>query len=174
MAFLPQKFRGAQERARGFFPPNHIAPLVIELRQVTIGLNNVFIMLAKQGFRCRPHDQPLRQRSLSSDCNNGTFRRKALHMILFFLQKAFRDKHRHIDVFVSKLFESFIKIMLDVFPDCVAVRTDHHTSLHARIIGQFRFFHHIGIPLGKIHIHGCNLFYHFFIVLFLLLCCHIL
>ena len=57
MAFLPKKFRRAQQNARAHFPPHHIRPLVEQHRQVAIGFDPFRHRLADHRFRGRAHDQ---------------------------------------------------------------------------------------------------------------------
>ena len=80
-------------------------------------------------------------------------------MVFLLLEKAFRDKHRHVYILHANRFKSAVQFLLDVLPDRVAGRFDHHTALYAGIVDEFRFLHHIGIPLGEVHIHGCDCFY---------------
>ena len=85
-------------------------------------------------------------------------------MVLLLVEKALRDEHRHVDVLVSGLLEVAVEKALDVFPDRVAVRADDHTALDARIADQFGFFTDVRIPLGKIDIHGSDIFHHLFLL----------
>ena len=47
VAFLPEEFAGTQERTGGFFPTNDAAPLVVQLWQVTVGFDDVFVVVAE-------------------------------------------------------------------------------------------------------------------------------
>ena len=46
--------------------------------------------------------------------------------------------------------------VMDIFPDCITCRFKNHAALDTGISHQFCFFYNICIPLGKVHIHGCN------------------
>ena len=85
-------------------------------------------------------------------------------MILLLLKKAFRNKYRHIYVLHACFFKSAVQLLLDILPNRIARRLDYHTALYACIIAEFCFLYHIRIPLGEIHVHGCDGFYHFFVV----------
>ena len=74
-------------------------------------------------------------------------------MILFLLEKTLRNKHRHVYIFHANLFKSSVQFLLDILPDRITGRFDDHTALYAGIVDEFRFLHHIGIPLGEVHIH---------------------
>ena len=45
------------------------------------------------------------------------------------------------------------KYLLNILPDCIAVRPIYHTSLNACITYKIGFYAHIGIPLRKIFLH---------------------
>ena len=131
VSLLPEEFGGAQKRTGGFFPPDHIDPLVIELGKVSVGMNDVLEVLAEQRFGGGTHAQPFRQLVLSAHCDPGALRRKALHMILLLLQKTFGNEHGHIDILVSQSLEPGVQVPLNVFPNGISVGTDDHTALHA-------------------------------------------
>ena len=54
-------------------------------------------------------------------------------------------------------------IMLDILPDCISCRFDHHTPFYTCVINQLRFLYHIRVPLCKIIFHGSDRFYEFFV-----------
>ena len=87
-------------------------------------------MLAKQRFRGRAYTQALRQLLLSAVRHPGHLRRKALDMVLFLLEQALGDKHRHLHVLMPQLFKARVKDMLNIFPDRAAVRAYNHASAH--------------------------------------------
>ena len=161
VSLLPEKLSGTKERPRFLFPAHHGAPLVIHLRQVAVGVNIILIKIAEKRLRCGPHTQTLLQLRQAAVRHPGHFRSKALHVILLFLKKAFRNKHGHIDIFHARFLEPFVQLLLNQLPDRVAVGFDRHTALHARILDQLRLLHHVGVPLGEILIHGCDRFYQF-------------
>ena len=163
VAFLPVELHRTQERARGFLPADDGAPLVVKLRQVAPGLDHLGVMVAEQRFGGRTDAHPLLQLFVPSHGYPGDLGGKALHVVFFFIQQAFRYKHWHRDVLVSKLLELCVKDMLNILPDGPAVRLNDHAAAHAGVIHQFRFFYNIGIPFGEILLHGSNRLYHFFL-----------
>ncbi len=163
VTLLPEKFRGAQERTRGLFPSHHAAPLVVELGQVAVGVDDLFVVLTEQGLGGRTHSQTLGELFLTADRHPRTLRRKALHMILFALQKALGNKHGHIDVFVTGLLEASVHVRLHQLPNRVAVGTDNHAALDARIISQLRLFDNVGVPFCKILVAARDSLDHLFI-----------
>ena len=50
VSLLPQEFPGAQERTGGLFPADNADPLVVQLREIPVAVNNIFIVVAEQGF----------------------------------------------------------------------------------------------------------------------------
>ena len=154
VAFLPEKFPGAQEGSCGLLPAHDGAPLIVVLRQIPVGMDLIGIEITEQRLRSRTHAHALLQRLQSSVRHPCHLRRKSLHMVFLLLKQALRDKHGQIYVLHPGFLKSPVQLLLDIFPDGIACRLDDHTALYTRIIDQFRFLHHICIPLGKVHIHG--------------------
>ena len=168
VTFLPKELGGAQEGTGGLLPADNVAPLVVELGQVAVGLNNVLIVLAEEGLGGGADDETLGQIGLAADGDDGALGCKTLDVILFLFQQALGDEHGHVDVLVTKLLEAGVEILLDVFPDGIAVGTDDHAALNAGIVHQLSLFDHVGIPLAEILLHRGDLFNKFLIV------CHFL
>lgn len=55
VAFLPQELGGAQERTRRFLPAHNGAPLVVELRQVAVRVDDLLVMLAEENLTRRAY-----------------------------------------------------------------------------------------------------------------------
>ena len=168
VTFLPQEFSGTQERTRGLFPAHHANPLVIQLRQIPVAVYDVGIVLTEQCFRSRTHTEPFFQLFASAVGDPCHFRCKAFYVILFLFEQAFRNKHRHADIFMSGFLKHAVQNMLHILPDGVTIRTNDHTALDAGVFDKLCFFYNIGIPLCEILIHGGD-FSHLFFVAF----CHI-
>ena len=153
VTLLPEELGGAEERTGGLFPTNNVAPLVVELRQVAVGLNDILVVLAEKSLGGRTDDKSFGELVLSADGYDRALGSKARNVIGFLLQKRLGDEHRHIYVLVTELLELGVKDALDILPDRVSVGADDHTSLNARIVNQLRFLYNVGIPLGKICFH---------------------
>lgn len=54
--------------------------------------------------------------------------------------------------------------MLNVFPDRVAVRLDDHAAFYAGVIHQLGFFNNIGVPFGKVNVHGSDVVDHLLLI----------
>ena len=123
-------------------------------------------MLAEQRLRSRTDTKPFGQLFIAAHRDPCALGSKTDDMILFLLKKAFGDQHRHIYVFMSGFFKAGIEDFLDIFPDRVTIGTEYNTATHARIFAKLGFYNNVGIPFGKIDIHGGDGFDH------LLLLCH--
>ena len=163
VAFLPQEFHGSQERTCCFFPTNNGAPLIVQFRQVSVGLDDVCVVFAEQCFGSGAYTHTFFQFFVTTVSNPGYFWSKTFYVVFFFLQQAFRDEHGHVAVFYICCFETSIQIFLDQFPDRIAVRTDYHAAFDAGVFYQFSFFYNVSIPLGKIQLHVSDGFYKFLI-----------
>ena len=156
VTFLPQKFHGTKERSRRLLPTHYGAPLVVNLRQVTVGVHDVRIEIAEERLGRRTYTHPFLQRLAAALGYPGNFRSKAFHVILFFIQEAFRDEHRKVAVLNAGFLEAAVKLFLNILPNCVSIWSNYHTSLDAGIIHKFRFLYDVRIPLGEIVLHIGN------------------
>lgn len=148
----------AQERTARLFPAQHAAPLVIHLRQVAPGVDDVVEVLAEQRLGRRADTVALLELLTAAHCDPRALRREALDVVLFLLQQGFRDQHRHIDVLCAGLLEFRIHQTLDIFPNGIAVRTVDKHALDRGIVDQLCLFADIRVPLGKIDLHIGDLF----------------
>ena len=153
MAFLPQKLPVTQEGAGSLFPTQHTAPLVVFHGQITVRLQNVGKMLTEQGLGSGADGVPLLSLVNTAVGNPGTLGSEAFHMILFLLQKAFRDQQRHVHIFYALGLKHLVHNMLNVFPNSIAVGTVNEHALNGRIVNELCLGAHIGEPLGKVHFH---------------------
>ena len=164
VALLPQEFGAAQEGAGGFFPAHDAAPLVIQLGQVAVAVDDVGIVLAEQRFAGGAHAQALLQLFLAAHGDPCHLGGEALYVVLFLLQQAFRDEHGHIDVLVAGGLEHPVEDMLDILPDGIAVGADDHAAADAAVIDQLGLFNDVGIPLCEIVLHRGDFGYHFLLI----------
>ena len=161
MSFLPQEFSGAKEGTGCLFPAHYRAPLIIYLRKISVGLDIFLVKVTEKRLGGRTYAKSFLKRFQTSVSHPGNLRSKTFYVILFFLKKRLRNKHRHVNILYPCLFKSFVKLMLDIFPESITCRLDDHAAFHAGISAQFRFFYHVGIPLGEIFLHGSDGFYKF-------------
>ena len=158
MSLLPQEFSGTKERTGCLFPTYYRTPLIIDLWQISVGLDVFLIKIAEQSLRSRTNAETLLQFIQSTMCYPRYFRCKSFYVIFFFLQKRFRNKHRHVHILHTCFFESAVQFMLDIFPNRITCRFDCHASFYTCVAAQFRFFDNVCIPLCKIVFHGSDRF----------------
>ena len=126
-------------------------------------MNVILVKITEQGLRSGAHTHPLLKGLQPSVGHPGHLRRKAFHMILLLLEQGFGNEHGKVHVLHPGLLETGIQLLLDQLPDPIPRRLDHHTPLYGSIVDQLCLLHHIRVPLGKIHVHGCDLFHHLFV-----------
>ena len=158
MSLLPQKLSRTEEGAGRLLPPQDRAPLVVHLRQIPVGMDIPGIEIRKQRLRRRPHAHALFQLLGAPMCHPGNLRREALDMILLLLEQALRNQARQVDILHSGLLEPAVQLILDVLPDRVSRRLDHHESLQLCVPGQICLLDYVRIPLGKVFLHRSDLF----------------
>lgn len=164
VALLPQKLSGAQEGTGGFLPAHHGTPLVVNPGQIPVGVDVLGVEITEQRLRGGAHAHALLQGLQAAVGHPGHLGGESLHVVLLLLQQALRDKQGHVHVLHARGLEPAVQLILDVLPDRVARGFDHHAALHAGVVAQLGLFHHIRIPLGEIHVHGCDGFHHFLVV----------
>ena len=153
MALLPQELPVAQEGAAGLFPAQDRAPLVVQLGQVPVGVDNVFIVLTEQGLRGGTDAVALLQLLAAAVGDPGALRGKALHMVLLLLEQGLGDQHGQIHVLVAGLLEPTVHLPLDVLPDGIAIGAVDEHALDGGVVDQLRLLAHVGVPLGEVHLH---------------------
>ena len=115
-------------------------------------------MVAEKRLGGRADAQALGQLLGAADRDPRALGGKALDVVLFLLQQAFRDEHRHRDVLVAAVLEHPVKLLLNILPNGIAVRTQDEQSLYAGIIDELRLGANVGEPLGKVLLHIGYLF----------------
>ena len=91
----PSCHRNSRWRRKGrevFLPPEDGAPLVVQLGQVPVGLDDVFIVLAEQGLGRGPDAVALLQGIAAAVGHPGALGGEALHMVLLLLQEGLGDE----------------------------------------------------------------------------------
>ena len=143
VAFLPEKFAGAQEHAGAHFPTHDVGPLVGQQGQIAPRLDPACHRLADYRFRSGPHDQWLFQLGLrigdqpALAVGDQAVMRDHCHFLgetvnVFGLlgKVAERDEQRKIAVFHPRRLDPRVHQVLDPFPDAVAPWPDHHAPAH--------------------------------------------
>ena len=165
VALLPQELPVTQEGAAGLLPAQHGAPLVVQLGQVPVGLDDVLIMLAEQRLAGGADAVALFQGVAAAHGHPGALRGEALHVVLLLLQEGFGDQHGQVDILVARFLKALVQLRLNILPDGVAIGAVDEHALDGGVVDQLRLFAHVGVPLGEIHLHVGDLFHFLFVIL---------
>ena len=128
-------------------------------------MDNLLVVFAEKCFRRRTNAKSLLKLFASAVCYPCNLGSKALNVVLFLLEQAFGDKHRHTNVFVSRFLEHTVKNALNILPDSIAVGSYNHTALNACVLNKLSLFADVCVPLSEILVHRGNGVNHFFIIL---------
>ena len=153
VALLPPELSGAQERAGRFFPADDGAPLVIEHRQLAVGLQNAGPVVAEHRLGGRTERKALLELFAAAHRDPRHLGREAVDQLAFLFQQAFRNQDGHRHVLMAGLFELGVHDALNVLPDGIAIRPQDGKALDGCILDQLRLAADIGVPLGKIDLH---------------------
>ena len=167
MALLPEELRRPQEQARAQLPPDDVRPLVDEQRQVTVALHPRAERLADDRLRRGANDERLlelririgdeaavRARDEAVVRDDGALLREALDVLGLFFEEALGDEQRKVRVLVAGVLEHAVERALDVLPDRVAPRLDHHAAADVGILGEVGALHDLLVPLRVIFAAG--------------------
>ena len=155
---------GAQERAGGFLPTDNAAPLVVQHRQVTVGVQHMAEMVAEHRLAGGAHRKALLQRVAAAGRDPRNLGGKAVDRLAFLLEQALGDQHGHRHILMAGRLEAGVQILLDILPDGVAIGAQHHKALDAGILYQLRLGADIGIPLGKVDLLCGDRLNHLFLI----------
>ena len=153
VALLPEEFAVAQEGTGGLFPAQHGAPLVIQHGQVPPGVDHIGPVVTEQGLRRGADAHTLVQLLAAAIGHPGALGGEALHMVLLLLEQGLGDQHGHGHVGVPRLLKAAVQICLNILPDGIAVGAEDKHSLGLGVADELRLGTHVGVPLGKVHIH---------------------
>ena len=145
MAFLPEKFGGAQKHARSQLPANDVGPLVDQHRQVAPALDPLGEEVADDGLRRRPDHVRLFQLLAAGDRHHRQLGREAFDVLGFLVQKTLRDEQRKIDVLMAGGLEAIVQLALQQLPHGVAVGLDDHAAFD-----DFRRLSHVALQKDEL------------------------
>ena len=123
MTFLPQEFCRTKERSCGFFPSYNGTPLIVQLGQISVGLDNFGIEITEQGFRSRTYTKSFFQLVHTTMCYPCNFRSKTFYVVFFLLKQTLGNKHGHVYIFHTSCLKHCIQVLLNIFPDCITIGT---------------------------------------------------
>ena len=156
MAFLPEKFRRAEEDTRPELPTDDIRPLVQEEGQVAVALNPACHDLAEEGLAGWPHDDWLFKPPPACMGDDGKLGAEPGDVLGLFAHVALRDEQRQVDVLGPGRLDPLIDLGLDALPEGVAVGTDDHGAPDGAILGELGLGQDVLVPLGEIFGLGCE------------------
>ena len=167
VAFLPPEFTAAEEGAGGLFPADDAAPLVVQHGQLTPGVEHMCPVVTEHSLGSGADGQPFFQRIGTAGGDPSHFGSEAVDQLAFLFQQAFGDEQGHGHVHVTGLLKHPVHDVDHVLPDGVAIGAHDHEALDAGVVHHLRLQADVRIPLGKVFLHGGDLF-----DLFLILFCH--
>ncbi len=149
VSFLPEEFRGSEEEAGSHFPSHDVGPLVDEDGEVAVGLDPLVVHLSDDGFGGGAYDEWFFEFGggvgldaaaggvffESGVCDEGAFHGEAFDVFGFFCEEGLGDEEGEVGVDVAGVFEAFIEVALDGFPDGVAFRADDHAAFDWGVVG---------------------------------------
>ena len=159
VSLLPPELTRAQERPRGLFPANDGAPLVVEHRQLAVGVQHIVPVVAEHGLGCGSEGKTLLQLLAAAHGHPCDLRGKAVDQLALLLQKALGDQNGHCNIDVTGLFEHAVHDVLNILPNGIAIGTQNGKALYGGILHQLRLAADVGIPLCKVDLHIGDLFH---------------
>ena len=162
VTLLPPELAAAQERTGRFLPADDGAPLVIEHRQLTVGVEHARPVVAEHRFARGAECERLLQLLAAALCDPCHLGGKAVDELAFLPEKALGDQNGHRHILMAGLFEFAVHDLLDVFPDRIAVGTQNGEALYRSVLHQLGLAADVGVPLSKIGLHIGDLLNQFF------------
>ncbi len=164
---LPQELRGAQEQPGAKLPAHDVRPLIDQQRQVAVALHPLSERSADDCFGRGSDNQRLLELGLgvrhqpavlAGDQavvrDDRALLREPFDVLGFLLEERLRDEQREVGVLVARGLEHAVEHALDVFPDRVAPRLDHHAAAHRRRLCEIGGADHLLVPLGVVFAAG--------------------
>ena len=146
MSFLSEKFCTSQENSRSHLPSHNICPLIDHKWQITIWVNPISIRIPDNSLWSRTNNKFFLEFSFWINDNFSVFRIfesimgnyrtllcKSSNMRCFLGKIRFWDKEGEISILMSGFFDHLIKNVSHIFPNCISIRLDNHTSSHGWI-----------------------------------------
>ena len=156
---LPPELARTQEGTGRLLPADDRAPLVIQHRQLTVAVQHVRPVVAEHRLGRRAQRHALLELLAAAHGDPRGLGRESLDQLALLLQEVLGDQDRHRDVDVVRALELSVHELLDVLPDGIAIGAQNREPLDGRVVHQLRLQADVGIPLGKILLHGSDRFY---------------
>ena len=165
VAFLPEELGGAKKEARAHLPADDVGPLVDQNRQIAVGLDPLRIGLADDRLGSRAHDERLFELAGGDELTVGahlearvgdhcTLFGEAINVGGFLLNVADRNEEREVGVYVTGLLEHLIEVAVNILPEGVAPRLNHHATADWAVFGQVGMLDYLEVPLRIVFLAG--------------------
>ena len=165
VAFLPEELGSTEEETRAHLPADDVGPLVDEDREITVRLDPLRVGLADDGLGSRADDERLLELAGGDELtirahfetrvgDDGAFLGEAVDVRGFLLDVADRDEEREVGVHVAGLLELLVEVAVDVLPESVTPRLDHHATADRAVLGQVGMLDHLEVPFRIVILAG--------------------
>ena len=151
---LPEELAGAQEQPGPQLPPHDVGPLVEQQRQVPVALHPLRHVLADHGLAGGPHDDRLLQLLAAAVRHDRQLGAEPLDVRGLPREVVLGDEQREVGVLRAGRLDPPVDVGLDVLPDRVAVREDHHGAAHRPVVGELGGGEHVLVPTGEVGLPG--------------------
>ena len=148
--FLPEELGGAEEEAGAHLPPDHVAPLVDEEREVAVALDPLREHRVDDRLGGRTDHQGLLEHLPPADRHHRDLRGEPFDVLRLLGEEALRDEEGEVGVLVSRGLEHPVEGLLHLLPDGIAVGTDDHAAAHRAVIGQLGLRDQLVVPGAEV------------------------
>ena len=167
VAFLPEELSGAEEKTWAHLPAHDVAPLVDEQRQIAVAFHPAGEGSTDDRLRSWTNHKRLGQfaggdhldrairlllRFETMMRDHRTLGGETFGMLRLFFEITQRNQQREIGVHMAGGLELRIELALDVFPQAVTPRLDHHAAAHLGVLRHVGGTHDLLVPFGKIFV----------------------
>ena len=122
-------------------------PILISTPDYGLGCGTHYQLLLKASLRVYYHAVALGVVLKTIMCNNSTLLGETLHVFGLATKERFGNKQREVCVLHSGLLEHFIKGLLHLLPNGVAIRLYDHAAAHGALLGKVRLDYEFIVPL---------------------------
>lgn len=133
-------------------PSDNVRPLINHEWQVSVGVNPFTEGWIHNSFRSWSNSNGLLHFRLSRLGDPCYFRRETFKMFFLLFKSSLRHKHWEVAILNVKLFNSAIKMSLDLLPNIVGSWSQNVASGDIIIVNHLRLLNDLLIPLGKVNL----------------------
>ncbi len=150
VTLLPQEFARAQEQPRAHLPPQDVAPLVVEQREIAIALDPGAVRVPYDRLGRGTDDERLLELLPPAVRHDRDLGSEALDVLGLLLEEAQGEQQREVDVLVTRRLEAIVEGTLDVLPYRVAMRLDDHRALGHAVLGHAGALDDLDVPRREV------------------------